>query len=510
MSAPLPSVDPRTGARVEDACPQSTTSDVTRAVGRAVRAAAGLAELGARGRSRLLNALADGLEAAREDLVTVADRETALGLPRLNGELTRTVYQLRFLGDVLEDGGHLDAVIDHPADSPMGPLPDLRRMLVPIGPVAVFAASNFPFAFSVPGGDVASALAAGCPVVVKAHPSHPATSEAVYAVLAAAAAGAGAPQGTVERVHGMEAGQRLVTHPDIKAVAFTGSTRGGRALFDLATGRPEPIPFFGELGSLNPLVVTRAAAAERAARIGEEWVGSFTLGAGQFCTKPGLALVPAGPEGDALRGAAVARAGAPGAAWMLNAAIRDAYVAGTERLAEVPGAVVHRAGGAADAEGFAVLPALVEVGTADLVTHAEPLLEECFGPVAVLARYGSDEELLETLRAVEGSLTATLHIADGETELPRRLLPVAARKAGRVLVNGFPTGVAVNRAQQHGGPWPAATSSQSTSVGASSVQRFLRPVAFQGVPDALLPAELRDGNPLSVRRRVDGSFPAEG
>ncbi len=508
MADPLTSFDPRTGAGVEDVCPESTASDVDQAVRRAERAAPGLEELGGRGRALLLDALADALEAERAGLVALADRETALGLPRLNGELTRTTYQLRFLGATLLNGGYRDAVIDHARDSPMGPLPDLRRMLVPLGPVAVFAASNFPFAFSVPGGDVASALAAGCPVVVKAHPSHPATSEAVYTVLTEAAARTGAPVGVLERVHGVEAGGHLVTHPGIKAVAFTGSARGGRALFDLATSRPDPIPFFGELGSLNPLVVTPAAAAERGRQVGEGWVASFTLGTGQFCTKPGLALVPTGPAGDALRDSAVGRVRSLGASWMLNAAIRDACASGARRLEQVPGAIVHTAGGAADGEGFAALPKLVEVGAADLVTHASPLLEECFGPVSVLARYGSEDDLLETLRHVEGSLTVSLHIADGETALPRRLLRIAAEKAGRVVVNAFPTGVAVNWAMQHGGPWPAATSSQHTSVGAASLQRFLRPVAYQDVPDALLPAELREGNPLTVRRCVDGEYPA--
>lgn len=505
MPTPVPSIDPRTGAGIEPVAVESTPDDVNRAVESAVRAAAGLEALGSRGRAALLDTLADALEGHRESLVDLADRETALGPVRLNGELTRTTYQLRFIADVVRDGRHLGAVIDHAQDTAMGPQPDLRRMLIPLGPVAVFAASNFPFAFSMPGGDVASALAAGCPVVVKAHPSHPATSEAVFSVLTRAAAAADAPAGLLTRVHGMVPGQQLVAHPDIKAVAFTGSTRGGRALFDLATGRPEPIPFFGELGSLNPLAVTPAAAAERAVQIGEGWVESFTLGVGQFCTKPGLALVPAGEHGDALRDAAVKKARSVAPAWMLNQGIHGAYQSGVAQLMQVPGAVAHASGDAPGTEGYAAAAALIEVGTADLAGHTTPLLDECFGPVGVIARYASEDDLLETVRRLHGSLTATVHLAQGETDLPRHLIRIAAERAGRVLVNGFPTGVAVNWAQHHGGPWPSSTNSQHTSVGALSIQRFLRPVAYQNVPDALLPQELQEANPLGLPRRVDGT-----
>ncbi|MCG7207457.1 aldehyde dehydrogenase (NADP(+)) [Streptomyces arenae] len=506
MPSPVSSVDPRTGALTEAVVMESTAADVNGAVESAVRAAAGLEALGSHGRAALLDTLAEALENQREALVDVADRETALGAARLNGELARTTYQLRFIADVLRDGRYTGAVIDHAQDTAMGPQPDLRRMLIPLGPVAVFAASNFPFAFSMPGGDVASALAAGCPVIVKAHPSHPATSEAVFSILSRAAAAADAPAGLLTRVHGMVAGQQLVAHPDVKAVAFTGSTRGGRALFDLATGRSEPIPFFGELGSLNPLAVTPAAAAERAAQIGEAWVESFTLGVGQFCTKPGLALVPAGADGDALRDAAVKKTRAVAPAWMLNQGIHDAYQSGVAHLVHVPGAIAHVAGDVRGTEGFAAGAALIEVSTADLAAHTAPLLDECFGPVGIIARYASEDDLLETLRRLDGSLTATVHLAQDETTLPRHLIRIAAERAGRIVVNGFPTGVAVNWAQHHGGPWPSSTNSQHTSVGALSVQRFLRPVAYQNVPDAFLPPELQDANPLELPRRVDGEY----
>jgi NADP-dependent aldehyde dehydrogenase len=408
------------------------------------------------------------------------------------------------MADVIRDGAYLEIVVDHAHDTPMGPLPDLRRMLRAIGPVAVFAASNFPFAFSVPGGDTAAALAAGCPVVVKVHPAHAATSEAVMGALLRACTAASAPDGTLGRVFGRAAGTVLVTHPGIRAVAFTGSTAGGRALFDLAVGRPDPIPFFGELGSLNPLAVTPAAAAERGAEIGEGWVASFTLGAGQFCTKPGLALVPAGPAGDALRDAVVARVRGLGPAWLLDHAIHAAYRSRLDILAALPGSVVHAGAPAADTAGFSATPALVETTTARLAEHASPLLEECFGPAAVLARYEDEADLLDALARIEGSLTASVHIGEGETDLPARILRVVTDRAGRVVVNGYPTGVGVTWAMHHGGPWPASTSSQHTSVGATGIRRFLRPVSFQGVPDAVLPPELRETNPLGLPRRVDG------
>jgi NADP-dependent aldehyde dehydrogenase len=504
MAEPIRSIDPRTGLPAGIVALESSPAAVDEAVRASLGAAPALVALGIEGRARLLESMADELEADREELVPLADRETALGPVRLNGELTRTVYQLRFMTSVVRDGACLEVVIDHEDDTPMGRLADVRRVMVPMGPVAMFGAGNFPFAFSVAGGDTAAAVAAGCPVIAKAHSSHPALSAAVHRSLLRACSRAGAPEATVGLVFGRPAGNALVTHPGVRAVAFTGSTAGGRALFDLAVGRPDPIPFYGELGSLNPVAVTPAAAAERATAIAEGWVGSFTLGAGQFCTKPGLALVPVGPDGDVFRDAAVAKVASIGSSWMLNGAMRDAYEAGTGRLAEVPDAVIHRAPGLTEATGFAVMPTLVEATTADLRAHGSPLLDECFGPAAVLARYTDTDDLLDALGRMDGSLTASIHVGEGETDLPARLLEVAAAFAGRVLVNGYPTGVAVDWAMQHGGPWPATTSAGHTSVGATSIRRFLRPVSYQGVPDALLPPELRDANPLGLPRRVDG------
>jgi NADP-dependent aldehyde dehydrogenase len=505
MPEVIHSLDPRTGASAEEVGTETSRTDVDRIVRTAAGAAADLAALGSAGRATLLDTIADELEADREHLVAVADRETALGPDRLHSELTRTTYQLRFFADVVREGSYLEATIDHARETPMGPQPDVRRFLVPLGPVAVFAASNFPFAFSVPGGDTAAAIAAGSPVVVKAHFAHPATSELAFSAMERAVARAGAPEGTIGRVHGFDAGTHLVTHPGITAVAFTGSLSGGRALFDLAARRPEPIPFFGELGSLNPLVVTRLAAAERAAEIGAQWVASSTLGAGQFCTKPGLALIPAGPDGRAVRDAAVDKIQSLDTMWLLNDSIATSYHQGIEKRSALTTVEVHSGPVRSDTAGFAVTPTLIECQASDLHGQDSPLLQECFGPTAVLATYETEDELLGILRRLEGSLTATVHLGKDEQAVPQQLLATLRERAGRLIVNGFPTGVTVNWAMQHGGPWPSTTS-QHTSVGATAIRRFLRPVAFQNFPDPLLPPELRESNPHGVPRRVDGEL----
>jgi NADP-dependent aldehyde dehydrogenase len=488
---PVASIDARTGEVVETVAQESTAEEIDAACARAAAAFPALEGMGRAGRAGLLRALAGALEAARPEVVRVADRETALGEQRLTGELTRTCYQLRLFAEVLDEGSYVEATIDHAGPTPMGPRPDVRRMLVPLGPVAVFGASNFPLAFSVPGGDTASALAAGCPAVVKAHPSHPATSQLCFTLMADAARDAGAPDGVLGLVHGTRAGADLVAHAAIRAVGFTGSYRGGRALFDIANSRPDPIPFYGELGSLNPLVITPAAAGERAAEIAEGFAGSFTLGVGQFCTKPGLAFVPAGQAGERLRAELAARVRARGDAPMLSAGIREAFLDGVRRIGERPGVELVAGEGP---------PVLFGVRAPDL---GGPVLEECFGPAAVLVEYAGEEELLTALAALGGNLTATVHTGRDETGLPRRLADVLREKAGRLVWNGFPTGVAVTHAMHHGGPHPATTNPLHTSVGTTSIRRFLRPVAWQNAPQALLPEELRDTGP-GIPRRVDG------
>ncbi len=493
------STDPRTGEAVEVVAQETTPEEVDRLCAAALAAAPVLDALGRAGRAALLRALADALEARRDDVVAVADRETALGPTRLNGELTRTCYQLRLFAEVLDEGSYLEAAIDSAGDTPMGPRPDLRRMLVPIGPVAVFGASNFPLAFSVPGGDTASALAAGCPVVVKAHGSHPATSQLVFDVLDAAAREAGAPDGTLGIVHGLQAGADLVAHPAIRAVGFTGSVNGGRALLEIIERRPDPVPFFGELSSLNPVIVTPSAAAERGTTIGAELVGSFTLGGGQFCTKPGLAFVPAGPEGDAVVDAMAEAVRGTAAPVLLNEGIAASYGRISDGLAAAPGVEEIARGGDPSGQGFEAVPRLLTTSAADL---PHEVTEECFGPVSVVARYDGEKELFAALDAMPSSLTATVLRGEGETDLPLAVSQELRTRAGRLVYDAYPTGVAVSWAQHHGGPWPS-TNSQHTSVGTTAIRRFLRPVTWQGAPQEVLPEELTDDF-RGIPRRVDG------
>ncbi|MFF0792102.1 aldehyde dehydrogenase (NADP(+)) [Streptomyces spiralis] len=503
-AAPVWSVDPRTGKQREQVAVEATAEEVDAAVRAAHAARGALADRTVR--AAFLRTAADRLEAARDQLVEAADAETALGPVRLTGELARTCHQLRAFAGIVDEGAFLDVIINHPDDTATPPVPDLRRYKVPLGVVAVYSASNFPFAFSVAGGDTASALGAGCPVVVKAHPDHPALSELVARVLRSAAAEHGIPEGVLGLVHGFEAGIELIGHPLVAAAGFTGSVRGGRALFDAAAARAVPIPFHGELGSLNPVLVTEAAAAERAEAIGAGLAGSMTLGVGQFCVKPGLVLVPAGAAGDNLVKSLTDAVSDTAAGVLLDHRMRDNFLAGIAERAEltdVDSPVTPGAGGEHTVSaGFLTVPAerLAREGDHDL------LLEECFGPVTVVARYADDGEATAVLSRLPGNLTATVHLSAEEAagegrgaELLAELTPLA----GRVLVNGWPTGVAVAPAQHHGGPYPATTST-STSVGGTAIERWLRPVAYQNAPEALLPPELRDDNPLGLPRRFDG------
>ncbi|MFE7756928.1 aldehyde dehydrogenase (NADP(+)) [Streptomyces sp. NPDC057418] len=501
-AAPVWSVDPRTGNPREQVAVEATAEEVDRAVRAAHAVRDTLADRTVR--AAFLRTAADLLAEAGEHVIEAADAETALGPARLTGELVRTAAQLRAFAEVVEEGAFLDIHIDHADGSRTPPWPDLRRYKIPLGVVAVYAASNFPLAFSVPGGDTASALAAGCPVVVKAHPDHPATSELCASLLRRAAARHGLPEDVVSVVHGFDAGVELVKHPLVGAAGFTGSIRGGRALFDAAAARPVPIPFHGELGSLNPVVVTAAAAAERGAEIGAGLGGSMTMGAGQFCTKPGFVLAPSGEAGDQLLKSLTEAVSDTGAGVMLDHRMRDAFVAGVAERAALPDVDAPVTPGAGSehtvSAGFLTVPAqrLAEEGPHDA------LLEECFGPVTVVARYDSEAEITAVLSRLPGNLTATLQIATEEADgSAAGLLSALTPLAGRVLVNGWPTGVAVAPAQHHGGPYPATTST-STSVGATAIERWLRPVSYQSTPDALLPPELREDNPQGLPRRVDG------
>jgi NADP-dependent aldehyde dehydrogenase len=460
------------------------TDPVRDACASAASAADALARIDLADRAAYLRAAAAALQDHRKAIVATADEETHLGPVRLSGELDRTANQLRLFATVVEDGGFLEAMID-PAD---GVRADVRRMLHPIGPVAVFAASNFPLAFSVAGGDTASALAAGCPVVVKAHEGHPRTSALVASVLTDVL-----PPGALGVVYGRPAGPALVGDPAITAVGFTGSVAGGRYLFDLAQSRPDPIPFYGELGSVNPVVVTPAAVRKRGAEVAAGYVGSVTLGSGQFCTKPGLLFLPADHG--------------------LDAVLRDAITAAP--IGELLGPWIAEgfAKRLADLRGHAAVREVATAGATLLAVPAsafEPeLAEECFGPSSLLVEYASAAELRTALERVVGSLTVTMHGELPEDEaLGTELVAWAQRHAGRFIWNGWPTGVAVTWAMHHGGPWPASTSVGNTSVGATAIRRFLRPVAYQDVPDVLLPTPLRDGNPLGLPRRLDGADPS--
>ncbi|MET4095725.1 aldehyde dehydrogenase (NADP(+)) [Arthrobacter sp. UYCu712] len=476
----------------------TTDAELESFLAAAHRAAGPLAALRPAERAALLDHLADALDSAADQLIPVAERETNLPEARLRGELKRTTFQLRLFGEVLRDGAYLDARIDHAdADWPMGaPRPDLRRILVPLGPVVVFAASNFPFAFSVAGGDTASALAAGSPVLLKAHSGHPVLSRMTGEVVTAALSAAGAPEGAFALVTGTAAGSAALRDARVKAGAFTGSIPGGRALFDIAYSRPEPIPFFGELGSNNPAFVTRAAAAERCTQIAEGFLASVTLGAGQFCTKPGMLFVPAGSGVvEALRNATV-----PPAAALLNERIQSGYTAVLSALRTNPRVEVLIQGEAPLATPPS--PTVLLTTAADVLAEPQTLQTECFGPAAVVVTYDDESQLPELAQTFEGQLTAT--IQGTESCNVGDLVEVLASKAGRVVWNQWPTGVSVTYAQHHGGPYPATTSVASTSVGTAAIDRFLRPVAYQGFPQHLLPDALREDNPLGLARLVDG------
>ncbi|MEU3075793.1 aldehyde dehydrogenase (NADP(+)) [Streptomyces laurentii] len=467
-----------------------------RAVTAAAAASREWAEAAPTARAHALEAVADALETERTELVALADAETHLGVPRLNGELSRTTFQLRLFADQVRTGEFLDVRIDRPDQQwPTGPRPELRRYRTAIGPILVFTASNFPFAFSVAGGDTASAWAAGCPVVVKAHPGHPELSRRTAEIIQKALAQVDAPAGVFALIEGQQAGIDALRHPALRAATFTGSERGGLALARIAGERPQPIPFYGEMGSVNPVVVTPAAAHARGAEIAAGYVGSLTQGAGQFCTNPGLLFVPVG---DGLVDEIVRVLSEVPAAPMLGDWISDAYVDGARRLAGRPGT---RTLVWPDDEASAA-PRLLTTDLASFAADIETAAEECFGPLGLVVTYERLEDLAEAVAALPGQLTASLHGEPGETAGLAVLTAALAERSGRVLWNEWPTGVAVTHAMQHGGPFPATTAPTTTSVGTAAIERFLRPVAYQSWPQPLLPPPLRDDNPWGVPQRV--------
>jgi alpha-ketoglutaric semialdehyde dehydrogenase len=457
--------------------------------------------------------VAEFLEKAAEEIMEIGDEllrranlETALPEARLTGERARTVNQFKMFAAIVREGSWLEATIDRaiPDRKPL-PKPDLRRMLTPLGPMVVFGASNFPLAYSVGGGDTASALAAGCPVVVKAHPAHPGTSEIVARAIQSAAEATKMPQGVFSMIQGTsnEIGIHLVKHPATKAVGFTGSLQGGRALFDAAASRPEPIPVYAEMGSTNPVFILPGALKAHGGAIAENFIQSVTLGAGQFCTNPGLAF---GCEGEEWR-AFIKRAGglvgavAPGV--MLHRGILEKFEKGAAQFQGIPGVSVA---GKSSTEAEKRAAARVFVTDAKTFRQQRPLSEEVFGPSTLLVGCRTVEELEEIARNLHGQLTATIHGTEEDLARHQNLVAILRQKAGRLIFNQFPTGVEVCASMQHGGPYPATTDSRTTSVGGFAIKRFVRPVCFQNFPDAALPVELRNKNARNIWRLVDNQF----
>lgn len=500
-AARLRSVDAISGAVHPVAFFEATADEIAGAAHAADDAFPAYRRTSAAQRASFLDAIADEIDALDASFITQASRETALPTARLEGERKRTSGQLRLFATVLQRGDFHGARIDtaQPERKPLARA-DLRQYRIGIGAVAVFGASNFPLAFSVAGGDTASALAAGCPVVVKAHPGHLVTSEHVANAIERAIAKTGMPAGTFNMIYGMQAGTLLVQAPEIKAVGFTGSLAGGRALYDLAQARPEPIPVFAEMSSVNPMFVMPSALRERGEQIAAELAASVTLGCGQFCTNPGLVLGIGSPEFDSfvqrLRDAVKQAAPQP----MLGTGIRDNFARGLARLRALDGVEILAA---FEQEGRIGGHLALAERRALFDTRRE-LEEEVFGPVTVVVALDSVEDMQAFAQAMRGQLTATVLASEAELARHPQLIDLLAHKAGRLLFNGYPTGVEVSDAMVHGGPYPATTDSRGTSVGTLAIDRFLRPVCFQNYPDACLPPELQDANPLKLLRLVDG------
>jgi alpha-ketoglutaric semialdehyde dehydrogenase len=496
--------DPRDGRPLDTSFYSASIEDVDSAVTAATDAFATFAAASAQKRAHLLCAIADAIDASAAPLIEQAHRETALPRPRLTGEVARTSGQLRLFASVLEEGSWVMARIDtaDPARTP--PKPDVRSMLRPLGPVAVFGASNFPLAFSVAGGDTASALAAGNPVVVKAHPAHPGTSELVGRIVVAAIQQADLPAGLFSLLFdgGHEVGSALVQHPGIRAVGFTGSLRGGRALMDLAAARPDPIPVYAEMGSTNPVFVLPGALQERAQQMAEGLHASFTLGGGQMCTKPGVVFLPTAHSAEFV--ARLRAATQSGAAFsMLTGAIASTYTkALTHRTA------LQTANGAVAEAGFSVQPVVLET-TAEEFFADPSLAEEVFGPTTLVVHYDQPKAMLRAAHSLHGHLTASILGTEKDLQENSELFRVLESKVGRVIFNGFPTGVEVCHAMVHGGPYPATSDGRSTSVGSLAIFRFARPVAYQGLPEAALPDALKTSNPLKILRLWNGAWSSE-
>jgi alpha-ketoglutaric semialdehyde dehydrogenase len=505
-SAAFYAINPATGLTLEPAFAGASLDDVEHACTLAQQAFDTYRETTLEQRAAFLEQIAQNILDLGPLLVERAMQESGLPQGRIEGERGRTVGQLRLFAKVVRDGHWLGTALDSALPERAAPRPDLRLRKIGLGPVVVFGASNFPLAFSVGGGDTASALAAGCPVVVKAHGAHPGTSELVGKAIQAAVASCALPEGVFSLLHGdgRTIGQALVSHPAIKAVGFTGSRQGGMALVRAAAQRAEPIPVYAEMSSINPMFLLPDAMAQGAAKIGSGFVDSLVLGSGQFCTNPGLVIAL---EGDALnqfRGAAATALQGKTGTTMLTPGIHSAFNDGVEKLGKAPG-VTLLARGQNGATACAGQAALFETDAANFL--ANPALEdEIFGASSLIVHCSDIKQFSQIAEHLDGQLTATMFLTENDRDVALALLPALERKAGRILINGYPTGVEVSHAMVHGGPFPATSDSRGTSVGASAIDRFLRPVSYQDLPGYLLPAALQDNNPLNLWRVLDGEL----
>ena len=504
MNSTYQAINPKTGNHLETIFTNSSERDINAIIHKARHAFEIYKNISASKRAQFLDTIADEIEALGDELLDVCHSESALPYPRLKGERGRTMNQLRLFAQVVREGSWVDARIDK-ANPDRKPIPksDIRQMLLPIGPVVVFGASNFPLAFSTAGGDTASALAAGCTVIVKVHPAHPGTTELVNKAIQKAIKITGMPEGTFNIIHGntIEAGQKLVTHPIIKAVAFTGSFRGGKAIFDAANQRKEPIPVFAEMGSTNPVFILPNALREKGSNIAQGLAKSINLGVGQFCTNPGLIITEKQDGLNTFSSSLEKSINEIEQDYMLTPGIKSSYDTGISKL--------NKAGISTLAESNAgasgVISKVFET-SCEYFLNNKDLEEENFGPSSILIKADNKSEILNAAKSLEGHLTATIHGTDEDLREYSDLVQILQEKAGRLVINGYPTGVEVCHAMVHGGPYPATTAPQTTSVGTNAIKRFARPVCFQDFPQYLLPEELKDNNPREIWRMIDGEM----
>lgn len=499
-------INPKNGELLATAFFEATATEVEAAAVKAAQAFQSYRAKTGEERAVFLEAIAAEIEQLGEDLVMRCVSESGLPVGRIEGERGRTTGQLLLFAQFLREGSWVQATIDTamPDRKPL-PKPDIRSMQKALGPVLVFGASNFPLAFSVAGGDTVSALAAGCPVIVKAHPAHPGTCELIATAIVNAAKKTNMPDGVFSLLHGgIEMGTSLVMRPEIKAIGFTGSYRGGKAIFDAAASRPEPIPVYAEMGSVNPVFVLPGIIKETADSIAQGFSNSVNLGVGQFCTNPGMLLLQRSAESNSFLNQVAVEFAASAGGTMLTPGIQDAYIKGSKHIKSLEGVTIL-AEGKPSADFTGVTPALFYTNALQLDKY-ESLSEENFGPSSVIVQAEEKEELLKIAARLSGHLTATVFGTPEDLEENKELLDMLEQKVGRLIINAFPTGVEVTHAMVHGGPFPATTNSSSTSVGTNAIYRFTRPVAYQGFPETLLPAELKDSNPLNITRKINGKW----